>query len=65
MKTELTMADLETLQDALAYKLLFLKDLERTTWISKSYTIAIVSLIAKLEAMKEERDEDSIRSKRD
>ena len=65
MKTELTMADLETLQDALAYKLLFLKDLERTTWISKSYTIAIVSLIAKLEAMKEERDEDSIGTERD
>ena len=63
MKTELTMADLETLQDALAYKLLFLKDLERTTWISKSYTIAIVSLIAKLEAMKEERNEDCIRAK--
>lgn len=63
MKIELTMADLETLQDALAYKLLFLKDLERTTWISKSYTIAIVSLIAKLEAMKEERNEDCIRAK--
>ena len=65
MKTELTMADLETLQDALAYKLLFLKDLERTTWISKSYTIAIMSLIAKLEAMKEERNEDCISAKRD
>ncbi len=65
MKTELTMADLETLQDALAYKLLFLKDLERTTWISKSYTIAIVSLIAKLEAMKEERDADCIGTKHD
>lgn len=63
MKTELTMADLETLQDALAYKRLFLKDLERTTCISKSYTIAIVSLIAKLEAMKEERNEDCIRAK--
>lgn len=60
MKTELTKKELETLQDALAYKLLFLKDLERTTWISKSYTIEIVSLIAKLEAMKEEKDEDSI-----
>lgn len=65
MKTELTMADLETLQDALAYKLLFLKYLERTTWISKSYTIAIVSLIAKLEAMKEKKNEDCIRAERD
>ena len=63
MKTELTMADLETLQDALAYKLLFPKDLERTTWISKSHAIAIVSLIAKLEAMKEERNEDCISTK--
>lgn len=65
MKTELTKNELETLQDALAYKLLFLKDLERTTWISKSYTIEIVSLIAKLEAMKEERDEDCIGTERD
>ena len=63
MKTELTRAEMETLQDALAYKLLYLKDLERTTWISKSHTIEIVSLIAKLEAMKEERDEDCIRAK--
>lgn len=59
MKTELTKNELETLQDALAYKLLFLKDLELTTWVSKSYTIEIVSLIAKLEAMKEEKDEES------
>ena len=60
METELTKDELETLQDALAYKLLFLKDLELTKWVSKSYTIEIVSLIAKLEAMKEERDEDCI-----
>lgn len=65
MKTELTKDELETLQDALAYKLLFLKDLERTKWVSKSYTIEIVSLIAKLEAMKEERNEDCISAKRD
>lgn len=63
MKTELTKDELETLQDALAYKLLFLKDLELTTWVSKSYTIEIVSLIAKLEAMKEERNEDCIGAK--
>ena len=55
MKTELKVYELETLQDALAYKLLFLKDLELTKWVSKSYTIEIVSLIAKLEAMKEEK----------
>lgn len=65
MKTELTKNELETLQDALAYKLLFLKDLELTTWVSKSYTIEIVSLIAKLEAMKEERDADCIGTKHD
>lgn len=65
MKTELTKDELETLQDALAYKLLFLKDLERTKWVSKSYTIEIVSLIAKLEAMKEERNEECISAKRD
>lgn len=62
MKTELTKDELETLQDALAYKLLFLKDLELTKWVSKSYTIEIVRLIAKLEAMKEESDEDCIRT---
>lgn len=65
MKTELTKDELETLQDALAYKLLFLKDLELTKWVSKSYTIEIVSLIAKLEAMKEEKDEDRIRTELD
>ncbi len=65
MKTELTKDELETLQDALAYKLLFLKDLELTKWVSKSHTIEIVSLIAKLEAMKEESDEDCIRAKQD
>lgn len=59
MKTELTKDELETLQDALAYKLLFLKDLELTKWVSKSYTIEIVSLIAKLEAMKKEKDDES------
>ena len=65
MKTELTKDELETLQDALAYKLLFLKDLELTKWVSKSYTIEIVSLIAKLEAMKKEKDEDCTRAGRD
>lgn len=33
--------------------------------MSKSYTIEIVSLIAKLEAMKEEKDEDRIRTELD
>ena len=63
MKTELTKDELETLQDALAYKLLFLKDLELTKWVSKSYTIEIVSLIAKLEALKKEKYEESLRTK--
>ena len=63
MKTELTMSDLNTLQDALAYKLLYLKDLELTTGVDRGYTLEIMRLIAKLEAMKEEKYEDCIRAK--
>lgn len=65
MKTELTMADLETLQDALAYKLLWLKDQELTAELTRMDTLPIMRLIGKLEAMKEERDEDSIGTERD
>lgn len=65
MKTELTMADLETLQDALAYKLLWLKDQELTAELTRMDTLPIMRLIGKLEAMKEERDEDCIRAKQD
>ena len=63
MKTELTRADLNTLQDALAYKLLYLKDLELTTGVDRGYTLEIMRLIAKLEAMKEEKYEDCIGTK--
>lgn len=65
MKTELTMADLETLQDALAYKLLWIKDQELTAELTRMDTLPVMRLIGKLEAMKEERDEDSIRANRD
>lgn len=65
MKTELTMADLETLQDALAYKLLWLKDQELTAELTRMDTLPIMRLIGKLEAMREERDEDSIGTERD
>ena len=63
MKTELTRADLNTLQDALAYKLLYLKDLELTTGVDRGYTLEIMRLIAKLEAMKEEKYEECIGTK--
>lgn len=60
MKTELASAELYTLQDALIYKLLYLKEQEPTTGVNCIYMSSIISLIAKLEAMKEEKDEDSI-----
>lgn len=62
MKTELTKDDLETLQDALAYKLLWLKDQELTAELTRMDTLPIMRLIGKLEVMKEERDEDCIRT---
>lgn len=65
MKTELTKDDLETLQDALAYKLLWLKDQELTAELTRMDTLPVMRLIGKLEAMKEERDEDSIGTERD
>lgn len=65
MKTELTRADLETLQDALAYKLLWIKDQELTAELTRMDTLPVMRLIGKLEAMKEERDEDSIGTERD
>lgn len=63
MNTELTKDDLETLQDALAYKLLWLKDQELTAELTRMDTLPIMRLIGKLEAMKEESNEDCIRSK--
>ena len=63
MKIDLTKDELNTLQDALAYKLLYLKDLELTTGVDRGYTLEIMRLIAKLEAMKEEKYEDCIRAK--
>ncbi len=63
MKTELTMSDLNTLQDALAFKLLYLKEKELTHGLIRTDTLPIMRLAAKLEAMKEERDEDCISAK--
>lgn len=65
MKTELTKDDLETLQDALAYKLLWLKDQELTAELTRMDTLPIMRLIGKLEAMKEERDADCIGTRHD
>ena len=55
MKTELTTADLEMLQDALAFKLLYLKGRGPTSELTRLDTLPIMRLAAKLEAMKEER----------
>ena len=63
MKTELTEAELYTLQDALVYKLLYLKEREPSTGVNSVYMASIMRLIAKLEAMKEEKYEDCIGTK--
>ena len=65
MKTELTSGDLLMLQDALAYKLLYLKTQELATGIDKGYTLEIMRLAAKLEVMRKEEYENCLRSKRD
>lgn len=65
MTTELTRSDLDMLQDALAFKLLYLKDQELTVGLNRAETLPIMQLAAKLEAMKEERDEDCTRAGRD
>lgn len=59
MKTKLTKDDLEMLQDALAFKLLYLKGWGPTAELTRLDTLPIMRLAAKLEAMKEERDEES------
>ena len=63
MKTKLTKADLEMLQDALAFKLLYLKGRGPTSELTRMDTLPNMRLAAKLEAMKEESNEDCIRSK--
>ena len=65
MKTELTSGDLIMLQDALAYKLLYLKKKELITGVDKGYTLEIMRLAAKLEALRREYYEDCLRTKRD
>lgn len=65
MTTELTRSDLDMLQDALAFKLLYLKDQELTVGLNRAETLPIMRLVAKLEAMKEEKYEDCIRAGRD
>lgn len=55
MKTELTEYDIDMLQDALAYRLLYLKECGRSTELTNCDTLPIIRLIAKLEAMKEEK----------
>lgn len=64
MKTELTKDDLDMLQDALAFKLLYLKGRGPTSELTRLDTLPIMRLAAKLEAMKEGKD-DRIRSRRD
>lgn len=59
MKTELTKSDLEMLQDALAFKLLYLKGRGPASELTRLDTLPIMRLAAKLEAMKEKRDEKS------
>lgn len=54
MTTELTRSDLEMLQDALAFKLLYLKGRGPTAELTRLDTLPIMRLAAKLEAMKEE-----------
>lgn len=65
MKTELTSNDLLMLQDALAYKLLYTKKKELITGVDRGYTLEIMRLIAKLEALRKEKYEDCIRAKQD
>lgn len=55
MTTELTKSDLEMLQDALAFKLLYLKGRGPASELTRMDTLPIMRLAAKLEAMKEER----------
>ena len=65
MKTELTRDDLNMLQDAMAYRLLYLKDHDTNRELTRMDTLPVMRLIAKLEAMKEEKDEDCISAERD
>ena len=62
MKTELTRSDLNKLQDALAYKLLYLKDHDTSRELTRMDALPVMRLISKLEAMKEEKDEDCTRA---
>ena len=62
MKTELTRSDLDMLQDALAFKLIYLKERNLAAELTRMDTLPIMTLIAKLEAMKEEKDEDCTRA---
>lgn len=62
MKTELTKDDLDMLQDALAFKLLYLKERDLAAELTRMDTLPIMTLIAKLGAMKEEKDEDCTRT---
>lgn len=62
MKTELTCEDMSMLQDALAYKLLYLKDHDTNRELTRMDTLPVMRLRAKLEAMKEEKDEDCTRA---
>ena len=65
MKTELKVYELEMLQDALAYRLLYLKDHDTNRELTRMDTLPVMRLIAKLEVMKEEKDEDCLRTERD
>lgn len=63
MKTELAIDDMSMLQDALAYKLLYLKEYGlRTTGLARCDTLEIMRLAAKLEVMKKEKYEDLLRA---
>ncbi len=55
MKTELKVYELEMLEDALACNLLYLKERGLNTELTRCDTLPIMRLIAKLEAMKEEK----------
>lgn len=63
MKTELTKDELEMLQDALAYRLLYLKDHDTNRELTRMDTLPVMRLIAKLEALKEEIDADCVGTK--
>lgn len=63
MKTELTRNELETLQDALAFKLIYLKERGPTAELTRMDTLPIMRLAAKLEVMKKEKYEESLRTK--